>query len=85
MDLKEFNTRLANCDSKEEKITLLDEYAGELFEKGEFDQAGKCYAEALSLEKQPNVRAYFAGQVGICYYLSLTTIPGMIGRHCSTS
>jgi len=68
MDLKEFNTGLANCDAREEKITLLDEYAGELFEKGEFDQAGKYYQEALDLEKQSNVRAYFAGQVGICHY-----------------
>ncbi len=68
MDLKEFNTRLAKCSAKEDKVALLDEYAGELFEKGEFGQAGKYYSEALTLEKQPNVRAYFAGQIGICHY-----------------
>jgi tetratricopeptide (TPR) repeat protein len=68
MDTKEFNTRLAKCVSKEEKISLLDEYACALFEKGDFNQAAKYYSEALNLEKQPNVRAYFTGQIGICYY-----------------
>jgi tetratricopeptide (TPR) repeat protein len=68
MDEKEFGQSLEKCTAGEEKIALLDEYAGELFEKGEFDQAGKHYSEALKLEKQPNVRAYFAGQVGICQF-----------------
>ncbi len=68
MDLKEFSARLAGCVSKEDKITLLDEYAGELFEKGEYERACKHYSEALVLEKEPNIRAYFAGQIGICHY-----------------
>ncbi len=68
MDDREFNARLTNCASKDEKITLLDEYGGELFERGRFDHAGKYYSEALGLENRTNVKAYFAGQVGICHY-----------------
>ncbi len=68
MDLREFNTRLEKCVSREDRVVLFDEYAGELFDKGEFEQACKYYSEALKLEKQPNARAYFAGQVGICHF-----------------
>ena len=68
MDPTEFAARLAKCASVEEKLPLLDEYAGQLFEKGQFEEAGKYYSQAFVLEKQANVRAYFSGQVGICYY-----------------
>jgi tetratricopeptide (TPR) repeat protein len=52
----------------EEKISLLDSRAENLFEKGRFADAGKLYTQACELARQPNVRAYFLGQVGICHY-----------------
>jgi len=68
MKKKELNTKLSSCGSKAERVSLLDEYAGDLFEKGRFREALECYGQALSVEKQPNARAYFMGQVGICHY-----------------
>ena len=68
MNKKELTARLNACSSKEEKVSLLDEHAGGLFEKGRFREAMECYKQALSMEKQPNARAYFVGQVGICHY-----------------
>jgi tetratricopeptide (TPR) repeat protein len=70
MDLKELNSKLAVAVSKEEKISLLDAYAEMLFEKEKFHNASKYYARALALAKQPNIRAYLAGQIGICHYNS---------------
>ncbi|MBZ5497266.1 MAG: tetratricopeptide repeat protein [Acidobacteriia bacterium] len=68
MELKEFKTRLANAASKEDRISLLDSHAENLFEKGRYGEAGEFYQQALDLAKQPNVRAYFTGQIGICQY-----------------
>jgi tetratricopeptide (TPR) repeat protein len=68
MDLKELNVKLATSASKNEKISMLDSYAEELFQKGNYAEAGKYYAQAFQLEKQPNIRAYFAGQMGICHF-----------------
>ena len=68
MDAKEFAARLSATPTTEEKISLLDSHAENLFQKGEYAQAGKFYEQAFDLEKQPNGRAYFAGQMGICAY-----------------
>src|SRR5512135_3905327 len=68
MNKKELNARLNACSTKEEKVALLDEQGGDLFQKGKFREALECYGQALSLEKQPNARAYFTGQLGICHY-----------------
>jgi tetratricopeptide (TPR) repeat protein len=70
MDLKALNAKLAGAVSKEEKISLLDAYAEKLFEKEKFRDASKHYARAFALAKQSNIRAYLAGQIGICYYNS---------------
>jgi len=70
MDLKELNTKLAGTTSREEKITLFDSYAEKLFEKEKYAEAGKYYSQALGLAKQQNIRAYLAGQIGICHYNS---------------
>jgi tetratricopeptide (TPR) repeat protein len=70
MDLKELKARLAGAKSKDEKVTLLDSYAEELFEKGKYTEASKHYSQALAFAKEPNTRAYLAGQVGICHYNS---------------
>jgi tetratricopeptide (TPR) repeat protein len=68
MDQREFNKRLVASTSKQERITLLDAYSEQLFDKGDYALARKYYAQAMSLEKQRNVRAYFAGRIGICSY-----------------
>lgn len=68
MELKELKTNLESAVSREDRISLLDSYAEKLFEKGRYAEAGKFYGQALDLAKQINVRAYFAGQVGICQY-----------------
>ncbi len=70
MDLKDLNIRLCAADSKEAKISLLDTFAEQLFRKEKYRQASEYYARALALAKLPNIRAYFAGQVGICHFNS---------------
>jgi tetratricopeptide (TPR) repeat protein len=68
MNRKEFNTRIAGAASVQERVSLLDSFANELFEKGRFSDAIKCYEKAYALEKRANAKAYFAGQMGICHY-----------------
>jgi tetratricopeptide (TPR) repeat protein len=68
MEVKEFNDKFSAAESKTEKIALLDAFAEELFQKGDYDSANRYYGQAFQLEKQPNVRAYFAGQMGICQF-----------------
>lgn len=68
MDEKELDEKLARCGSKEEKVILLDQCGEDLFQKGKYADAIKYFSRALRLVEQPNARAYFAGQAGICYY-----------------
>ncbi len=68
MDEKELDDKLAHAGSKEEKAILLDEYADDLIQKGKYEEAIPYFSRALRLVDQQNVRAYFAGQAGICYY-----------------
>ena len=68
MDQREFSKRFAGSSSRQEKVTLLDAYAEQLFENENYAQACRHYTQAFHLEKQRNVRAYFAGQIGICRY-----------------
>ncbi len=68
MDAQELKGRLDASQSIEEKISLLDSHAESLFQKGSYSEAGRFYAQAFELETQPNGRAYFAGQMGICAY-----------------
>jgi tetratricopeptide (TPR) repeat protein len=68
MNQKQLKAQLTATASKENKVTLLDAYAEELFEKENYSEACKYYEKALALEKKANARAYFAGQVGICHY-----------------
>ncbi len=68
MDQKELKTRLAGTKSNEEKVTLLDAFAEDLFEKNKYAEAARQFAEALHYAKEPNTRAYFVGQIGICHY-----------------
>ncbi len=68
MDRKEFNARLARATSDEARISIIDLYAENLFARQAYSEASKLYGQVLKLEKQPNGRAYFAGQIGICHY-----------------
>ena len=68
MDKKQFNAKLLEATSTDEKITLLDTYGEELFEKENYAEAISVYSQALTIRNRPNVKAYFAGQIGICYF-----------------
>jgi tetratricopeptide (TPR) repeat protein len=68
MESKELKAKLQGASSSEERISLLDSHAEKLFERGRYAESGKYFKQAFDLAKQPNVRAYFAGQVGICHY-----------------
>jgi len=65
---QQFNARLKRADSSEERLSLLDAYAEELFDKEHYEEAVEVYSQALKIPKQPNVRAYFAGRIGICHF-----------------
>jgi tetratricopeptide (TPR) repeat protein len=68
MELKELNRKQESAASREDRISQLDAHAENLFAKERYSEAAKLYGQALDLSRQPNVRAYFAGQVGICQY-----------------
>ncbi len=68
MNQKQFNARLKCALSEEERISLLDSYAEELFDKENYSGAIKHFLQALQIAKQQNAKAYFAGQIGICYF-----------------
>ncbi len=68
MELKELENKLKSAGSREEQISLLDTQAEKQFDRGRFTEAGKYFKQAYDLARQPNVRAYFAGKLGICYY-----------------
>jgi tetratricopeptide (TPR) repeat protein len=65
---KQFDTKFASAASDEERISLLDSYAGELFDKEDYAGAVEVYSQALKIPKQPNVKAYFSGRIGICQF-----------------
>jgi len=67
---QQFNAKLASASSNEERLSLMDGYAEELFEKERYSEAAQVYAQALKIPKQPNVKAYFAGRIGICHFNS---------------
>jgi len=68
MDSKELKARLAGARSNEEKVSLLDAFAEDLFEKGKYAEAARRFSEALRYSKESNTRAYVIGQIGICNY-----------------
>jgi tetratricopeptide (TPR) repeat protein len=69
MKLKELEAKLADSRTdNEETISLLDSYAEELFGSGKYLKASQYYLKALGLARKQNVRAYLAGQIGICSY-----------------
>ncbi len=68
MNKQQFNARLKSAASNEERIALMDAYAGDLFEKERYSEAVQVYSQALKISKQANVKAYFAGRIGICQF-----------------
>lgn len=68
MDQKQFNAKLKKAATTEERIALFDTYGEELFEKEKYAAAVRIYSQALTIRNRPNVKAYFAGQIGICHY-----------------
>jgi len=68
MELRELKAKLRSTTSIQDRISLLDACAEKLSEAARFSEAAGCYAQAFQLAKPANVRAYFAGKIGICRY-----------------
>jgi tetratricopeptide (TPR) repeat protein len=65
---QQFDAKLKSVVSEDERISLFDSYAEELFHKENYSEAIKIYSRALRIAKQQNAKAYFSGQIGICYF-----------------
>ncbi len=68
MNQQQFNAKLKSTASEEERISLFDAYADELFDKGDYLEAVKVCSQALKIPMQQNVKAYFTGRIGICHF-----------------
>jgi tetratricopeptide (TPR) repeat protein len=64
----QFDAKLKRAATDEERIAIQDAYAEELFDKEDYGGAALVYGQAFKLAKQPNVKAYLAGKVGVCHY-----------------
>jgi tetratricopeptide (TPR) repeat protein len=64
----QFNAKLKNAGSDDERISLYDAFAEELFEKEKYSEAISVYTQALKSQKQQNIKAYFTGMIGICHF-----------------
>jgi tetratricopeptide (TPR) repeat protein len=65
---QQLDAKLKKAVSEEERISLFDSYAEELFKKENYSEAIKIYSQALRISKQQNEKAYFAGRIGICHF-----------------
>jgi tetratricopeptide (TPR) repeat protein len=65
---QQFNVKLKSAVSNEQRISVYDAFAGELFDKEDYSEAAKVYADALKMAKEPNIKAYFTGRIGICHF-----------------
>jgi tetratricopeptide (TPR) repeat protein len=65
---QQFNVRFKKAVTEEERISLMDAYAEELFKKENYSEAVKIYAQGMKIARQQNIKAYFSGQIGICQY-----------------
>ena len=68
MNRQQFNAKLKSAATHEQRISLFDAYAEELFERENYSEAVKIYADALKLAKEANIKAYFTGRIGICHF-----------------
>jgi len=65
---KQYEARLKHAKSDEERISIYDAHAEELFDKEKYSDAVKIYTEALKIAKESNIKAYFTGRIGICHF-----------------
>ena len=70
MNQKQFDAKLKSATSTEERIAILDTYGEELFNKEKYAEAVRVYSQGLTIRNRANVKAYFAGQIGICHFNS---------------
>jgi tetratricopeptide (TPR) repeat protein len=68
VDHQQFTAKIKGAASNEDRVSLFDAYGEELFEKENYGEAIKIYSQALKEQKQRNVKAYFAGRIGICQF-----------------
>ena len=68
MNRQQFNAKLQSAVSNEQRISLYDAYAEEMFEKEKYSEAVDLYTDALKIAKAPNIKAYFMGRIGICHF-----------------
>lgn len=68
MNRQQFNAKLKKAASNEQRISIYDAFADELFDKESFAEAVKVYSDALKIVKDLNIKAYFKGRIGICHY-----------------
>ncbi len=65
---KQFEARLKSAASDEQRISIFDAHAEELFDKENYSEAVKFYTEALKIARESNIKAYFTGLIGICHF-----------------
>jgi len=65
---KQFQDKLKRTVTDEERLSLCDAYAEELFAKDKYSEAITIYSQAQKIPKKRNVKAYFTGQIGICHF-----------------
>jgi tetratricopeptide (TPR) repeat protein len=65
---QQFNARLKSAVSDEQRVSIHDAYAEELFNKENYAEAVGIYTAALKMVKVPNIKAYFTGRIGICFF-----------------
>jgi len=58
---KQFEARLKNAATAEERLALMDAYGGDLFDRERYADANGIYSQALRLARQPNVKATSPG------------------------
>ena len=69
MDVRKLEAELKTAKTVECKLDLLDEIASYYYDKENYQKALKYYGKGESLAPGGNLRAYYLGQKGICYYL----------------
>ena len=69
MDVRKLEAELKAAKTLERKLDLLDEIATYYYEKDNYQKALKYYEKGEALAPEGNLRAYYMGQKGICYYL----------------
>lgn len=68
LDYQKVLKDVESIPSKDERLSVLDEYAGAFCEREKYLEAIELYRKALIYKKAPNLQAYINGQIGICYY-----------------